>query len=90
MTKGWTCCNDMHGLSSALQIALDLQSGREVNSIVCCCFQVFIVSSKKIQDRNYETLFKWITKQKGNIIARVVLSVPPPWQVRAHDPLSRH
>ncbi|CAL8464752.1 g4287 [Coccomyxa elongata] len=46
--------------------------------------KVFIVSSKKIQDRNYETLFKWITKQKGNIIARVVLSVPPPWQPLAY------
>lgn len=49
-----------------------------------CCVQVFIVSSKKIQERNYETLFKWITHQKGNIIARVVLSVPPPWQVCLH------
>ena len=44
--------------------------------------QVFIVSSKKIQDKNYETLFKWITtRNAGNIIGRIVLSVPPPWQV---------
>ena len=44
--------------------------------------QVFIISSKKIQDKNYETLFKWITtRNAGNIIGRIVLSVPPPWQV---------
>jgi len=46
-----------------------------------CPAQVFIVSSKKIQERNYETLFKWITSQKTNIIGRIVLSVPTPWQV---------
>ena len=45
--------------------------------------QVFIVSSKKIQERNYETLFRWLTQSnKINIIGRVVLSVPPMWQVR--------
>ena len=45
--------------------------------------QVFIISSKKIQDKNYETLFKWITtRNAGNIIGRIVLSVPPPWQVK--------
>ena len=44
--------------------------------------QVFIVSSKKIQERNYETLFRWLTQSnKVNIIGRVVLSVPPMWQV---------
>ena len=44
--------------------------------------QVFIVSSKKIQERNYETLFRWLTQSdKINIIGRVVLSVPPMWQV---------
>ena len=52
--------------------------------------QVFIVSSKKIQERNYETLFKWITKQKGNIIARIVLSMPPPWQVVIACPAHMH
>jgi hypothetical protein len=39
------------------------------------------VSSKKIKERNYETLFKWITRSKGNVIGRIVVSVPPPWQV---------
>ena len=43
--------------------------------------QVFIISSKKIQERNYETLFKWITHNKGNLIGRIVLAVPPLWQV---------
>lgn len=44
--------------------------------------QVFIVSSKKIQERNYETLFRWLTQSnKINFIGRVVLSVPPMWQV---------
>lgn len=48
--------------------------------------QVFIVSSKKIQERNYETLFRWLTQSnKINIIGRVVLSVPPMWQV-SHAP----
>ncbi len=51
-----------------------------------CCTQVFIVSSNKIQERNYETLYKWITRQKGNIITRIVLSVPAPWQVRPSMP----
>ena len=48
--------------------------------------QVFIVSSKKIQERNYETLFRWLTQSnKINIIGRVVLSVPPMWQA-SHAP----
>ena len=48
--------------------------------------QVFIVSSKKIQERNYETLFRWLTQSnKINFIGRVVLSVPPMWQVLPAD-----
>ena len=51
--------------------------------------QVFIVSSKKIQERNYETLFRWLTQSnKINIIGRVVLSVPPMWQVSNPLPAS--
>ena len=49
--------------------------------------QVFIVSSKKIQERNYETLFRWLTQSKKiNFIGRVVLSVPPVWQVSPAEP----
>ena len=49
---------------------------------------MFIVSSKKIQERNYETLFRWLTQSnKINIIGRVVLSVPPMWQV-SHPPFN--
>ena len=45
-----------------------------------------MVSSKKIQERNYETLFRWLTQSnKINFIGRVVLSVPPMWQVTATD-----
>ena len=48
--------------------------------------QVFMVSSKKIQERNYETLFRWLTQSnKINFIGRVVLSVPPMWQVLPAD-----
>jgi hypothetical protein len=42
--------------------------------------QVFIISSRKIQERNYETLFKWITRSAGHPIGRIVLAVPPLWQ----------
>ena len=50
--------------------------------------QVFMVSSKKIQERNYETLFRWLTQSnKINFIGRVVLSVPPMWQV---PPMTQH
>ena len=43
-----------------------------------------MVSSKKIQERNYETLFRWLTQSnKINFIGRVVLSVPPMWQVNS-------
>jgi len=52
--------------------------------------QVFMVSSRRIQERNYETLFRWLTQSnKINLIGRVVLSVPPMWQVGpARCPLS--
>ena len=50
-----------------------------------------MVSSKKIQERNYETLFRWLTQSnKVNIIGRVVLSVPPMWQVSSSQQLSTH
>jgi hypothetical protein len=53
--------------------------------------QVFMVSSRKIQERNYETLFRWLTQSKKvNIIGRVVLSVPPMWQVSSSQLLSTH
>lgn len=53
--------------------------------------QVFMMSSKKIQERNYETLFRWLTQSnKVNIIGRVVLSVPPMWQVSSSQHLSTH
>ena len=53
--------------------------------------QVFMVSSKKIQERNYETLFRWLTQSnKVNIIGRVVLSVPPMWQVSSSQHLLTH
>lgn len=45
------------------------------------------MSSKKIQERNYETLFRWLTQSKKiNFIGRVVLSVPPVWQVSPAEP----
>ena len=59
-------------------------------SLVCdgceLLLQVFMVSSKKIQERNYETLFRWLTQSnKINFIGRVVLSVPTMWQVAPTD-----
>ena len=68
--------------------------GKQVSALVpvwTALAQVFMVSSKKIQERNYETLFRWLTQSnKVNIIGRVVLSVPPMWQVSSSQHLSTH
>ena len=75
------CCRDAEGKGCPDKGAMGGHGQRPL-----VLLQVFIVSSKKIQERNYETLFRWLTQSnKVNIIGRVVLSVPPMWQV-SHAP----
>lgn len=44
--------------------------------------QVFVVSAKVIKEKNYETLFSLMTKNKNGAVAKIVFSVPKPFQVR--------
>ena len=49
--------------------------------------KIFLVSSRKIRERGYETLFGWVTTRKG-LFATVVLRFPRPLQPLAY--LSLH
>jgi hypothetical protein len=51
----------------------------------CRAAQVFVISREKIQQRGYETLFKYMTVNNARTtIGRSVLSVPKRWQARRH------
>lgn len=43
--------------------------------------QVFVISSKKIQRRGYETLYSYMTRKPTAAVARFVGMAPPRWQV---------
>jgi len=43
--------------------------------------QIFIISNKKIQNKGYETLFKYTTRNPKGAVSRYVASVPLHWQV---------
>lgn len=45
--------------------------------------KVFVISSKKISDKGYETLFSWMTSKKGGF-ASLVLRFPRPMQPLAY------
>lgn len=45
---------------------------------------VFVISSKKIQDRGYETLFLYVTRSRRSLFARAVLRFPRPLQPAAY------
>jgi hypothetical protein len=44
--------------------------------------QIFVISSKKIQQRGYETLFAFTTANERSVFARIVLAAPKKYQVR--------
>ena len=39
--------------------------------------QVFVISSEKIQRRNYDTLFKFATSSRRSVFGAIVLRAPP-------------
>ena len=43
--------------------------------------QVFVISASKIREENYETLYSLMTKNKNGMVAKIVFSVPKPFQV---------
>ena len=45
---------------------------------------VFVISSKKIQERGYETLFLYVTRSRRSLFARAVLRFPRPLQPAAY------
>ncbi|EFN57344.1 hypothetical protein CHLNCDRAFT_142708 [Chlorella variabilis] len=46
--------------------------------------KVFVISSKKIQERGYETLFQYSTKSRKSLFGAVVLRAPPRLQPVAY------
>lgn len=42
--------------------------------------KIFIISSNKIQQRNYETLFRYVTSRRTGLFAIIVLKFPPKFQ----------
>jgi len=44
--------------------------------------QIFVISSKKIQQRGYETLFAFTTANERSVFARIVLAAPKKYQVQ--------
>lgn len=49
---------------------------------MACLLQVFVVSSTKIQERGYETLYQFATANDRSLFGRVVLRAPKRLQVR--------
>jgi hypothetical protein len=39
--------------------------------------QVFVISSKRIQQRGYDTLFRHVTQSRRSLFGAVVLRAPP-------------
>ena len=52
----------------------------------CCAVQIFVTSAGTIQERGYMTLYELMTKNKKGAVARIVLSVPKPYQACAPHP----
>ena len=50
--------------------------------------QIFVISSRKIQQRGYETLFAFTTANERSLFARIVLAAPKKFQVHAPSKLS--
>ena len=44
--------------------------------------QIFVVSKQKIQQEGYSTLYSLMTRNKKGAVARLVFSVPKPFQAR--------
>ena len=47
--------------------------------------QIFVISSKKIQHKGYETLYKYTTRNPKAAVSQFVSSVPLQWQVISSD-----
>ena len=54
--------------------------------------KIFVISREKVQQENYATLFKYMTKNKKALAARIVLRASPAYQVipPSPAPLSLH
>ena len=44
--------------------------------------QIFVVSKEKIQQEGYATLYSYMTRNKNGAVAKLVFSVPKPFQVQ--------
>jgi len=44
--------------------------------------QIFVVSKEKIQQEGYATLYSYMTRNKNGAVAKLVFSVPKPYQVQ--------
>jgi hypothetical protein len=42
--------------------------------------KVFVISASKIREENYETLYSLMTKNRNGMVAKIVFSVPKPFQ----------
>ena len=43
--------------------------------------KIFVISRERVQQENYQTLFKYMTKNKKALAAKIVLRASPPFQV---------
>ena len=66
--------------SVASQTGCDILPQRLVNTF-WDALQVFVISASKIREQNYETLYSLMTKNKNGMVAKIVFSVPKPFQV---------
>ena len=66
--------------SAASRIGCDIPPQRLINTFWDAP-QVFVISASKIREQNYETLYSLMTKNKNGMVAKIVFSVPKPFQV---------
>jgi hypothetical protein len=66
--------------SAAWQIGCDISPQRLIN-MLWGALQVFVISASKIREQNYETLYSLMTKNRNGMVAKIVFSVPKPFQV---------
>ena len=58
-----------------------VSKGSQADPPVDIATQIFVVSKEKIQQEGYATLYSYMTRNKNGAVARLVFSVPKPFQV---------
>lgn len=79
--KAYDCCLRQQRLEARILCAYEYAF---LHKCLCYCIlmsaQVFVVSARHIREESYDTLYTLMTRNSNGMVARVVFSVPKPFQ----------